>query len=129
MSHSVKLSVDGNDFGLISCEYSVNRQLDSTSKPVGEIQAGTISFTIRSDTRTFFWEWAINKYEKKSGSIVFSKPNDEQSMKQLDFTDAFCADYHESCDSEAGQSMIESVTISARVLTINKASHTNEWPD
>lgn len=129
MSHSVKLSVDGEEFDLISCEYSVNRQLDSTGKPVSEIQAGSINFAIRSDSRTFFWEWAVNKFEKKSGKIVFSKPNDEQSMKQIDFKDAFCSDYHESGDSEAGQSMIESVTISARELTINNATHTNKWPD
>ena len=129
MSHSVKLTVDGEEFDLISCEYSVNRQLDVTGKPVSEIQAGTINFAIRSDTRTFFWEWAINKFEKKSGSIVFSKPNDEQSMKQLDFTDAFCADYHEGSDSEAGQSMIENVTISAREMSINNATFTNKWPE
>ena len=96
---------------------------------MSEIQAGSISFAVRSDARTFFWEWAINKFEKKSGKIVFSKPNDEQAMKQIDFTDAFCADYHESCDSEAGQSMVESVTISARELSINSATFTNKWPD
>ena len=34
-------------------------------------------------------EWAVDSYGKKDGSIVFNKTDQDQKMKQLDFTDGY----------------------------------------
>jgi len=129
MAHTIILNVDGEKLKLTSCDYRVSRQVDATGKPVGEIVAGNIDFTADSSSKTFFWEWAIDKFAKKSGKITVSKLDDDQTMKEIEFTDAFLSEYDESGDSHGAQAMTERITISAKEIKIGGGTFKNEWPE
>jgi hypothetical protein len=70
-------------------------------------------------------EWAVDSYGKKDGSIVFNKIDQDQKMKQLDFTDGYVTSYMESF---SGEGLIASVTISCRKIKVGNAEVDNGWP-
>jgi hypothetical protein len=126
MAHKIKLSIDGKEYPLSSCNYMVYRDSDQTGKPAGGARAGQLSISRESSEDSFFYQWSIDNAARKSGSISFSKMNVEDTMKTLEFENAFVISYGETCGY--GSQMMEEITISAQKLTISGATVDNDWP-
>ena len=126
MAHKIKLSIDGKEYPLSSCNYGIYRDADHTGKPAGGARAGQLSISRESSEDSFFYQWSIDNAARKNGSISFSKMNVEDTMKTLDFENAFIISYAETCGY--GSQMMEEITISAQKLTISGATVDNDWP-
>jgi len=69
----------------------------------------------------------FNNFEMRSGSIAFLKRDTEATAKELNFVDAYAVKYKENFDSTGKNPMTETLTISAREISIGNGDHVNEW--
>ena|ERR1039457_4674752 len=125
MSFKAKLTVDGTDYNVVSCSYGLSQNIDSSGRPTSEAKASDINLLVESSENNSFMEWAADSYGKKDGSIVFNKIDQDQKMKQLDFKDGYITSYAESF---GGDTMMMSMSISCRVITVGNATVDNGWP-
>lgn len=127
MAYSAKLSVDGNEFKVRHCNYSLHQNIDETGRPMSGVLGGTIQLEIESSDNTFFMEWMVDPIKKLNGSIAFSKTNEEGELKKVEFEDGFLTGYSESMDALSNAPMVENIVISARTLSVGGASLENIW--
>ncbi|MEI7895834.1 MAG: type VI secretion system tube protein TssD [bacterium] len=125
MSFKAKMTVAGTDYKVISCSYGLNQSVDQSGRPTSEVKAHDIHVVIESSEDNSLIEWACDHYGKKDGTIVFNKIDQDQKMKQLDFTDGYLTSYSESF---GGDTMMMSIAISARIIKVGNAELDNEWP-
>lgn len=125
MSFKAKMTVDGTDYNIISYAFGLSQSVDSSGRPTSEVKAGDISLMIEASEDNSLMEWAVDSYGKKDGSIVFNKIDQDQKMKQLDFTDGYITSYQESF---GGDTMMMSVSISSRKIKVGNAEVDNGWP-
>jgi len=119
------MTVDGTDYQIMSCTYGLSQSVDGSGRPTSETKALDIHVVIESSEDNSIMEWAVDSYGKKDGSIVFNKIDSDQTMKQLDFKDGYVTSYSESF---GGDTMLMSVGISARTVTVGNAEQDNNWP-
>jgi hypothetical protein len=125
MSFKAKMTVDGTEYNVMSVSYGLSQSVDGSGRPTSEVKAMDINVIIESSEDNSLMEWAVDSYGKKDGSIVFNKIDQDQKMKQLDFTDGYVTSYAESF---GGDTMMMSVSISARVIKVGNAEIDNGWP-
>ena len=125
MSFKAKMTVDGTDYSVMSLSYGLSQSVDGSGRPTSEVKANDIVVMIESSEDNSLMEWAVDSYGKKDGSIVFNKIDQDQKMKQLDFTDGYITSYQESF---GGDTMMMSVSISCRTIKVGNAEVDNGWP-
>ncbi len=125
MSFKATLTVGGTDYPVLSCSYGLHQSVDGSGRPTSETKSSDINLVIESNEDTSLLEWACDSYGKKDGSIVFNKIDQDQKMKQLDFTDGYITSYAESF---GGDTMMMSISISARTVKVGNAEIDNGWP-
>jgi hypothetical protein len=126
MSFKTKMTVDGTDYNVVACTFGISQTRDHNGRPTSEAKSTDISLMIESSEDNSLMEWACDSYGKKNGSIVFNKIDQEQKMKQLDFTDGYITAYTESFGGDSG--MI-SIAISCRTVKVGNAEVDNDWPE
>jgi hypothetical protein len=125
MSFKAKMTVDGTDYNVVSCSYGLSQSVDSSGRPTSEAKSTDIHVVIESSEDNSLMEWAVDSYGKKDGSVVFNKIDQDQKMKQLDWTDGYVTSYQESF---GGDTMMMSVSISCRKIKVGNAEVDNGWP-
>lgn len=127
MSFKAKLKVGGNEYNVLSCNYGLHQEVDATGRPSSITRGGKIVVTVESTSDTSLSDWMFNNFELRSGSLVFLKRDTEATSKELKFTDAYAVKYVENFDASGNNPMTETITISARQITIGNGEHINEW--
>jgi hypothetical protein len=125
MSFKAKMTVDGTDYNVVSVAYGLSQSVDGSGRPTSEVKASDITVVIESSEDNSIMEWAVDSYGKKDGSITFNKIDQDQKMKELDWTDGYVTGYNESF---GGDTMMMSVTISCRKIKVGNAEVDNGWP-
>ena len=128
MSFKARIKVAGKDLPILDAHYELSRNTDATGRPSEDVRGGKITITVESTGETPFFEWMCNSFERKDGSIVFSKRDTDATMKELTFTEAYMVDYAESFNSVNAKPVIEKFTISAKTIKLGNGEHKNEWP-
>jgi hypothetical protein len=128
MAFRADLSLDGKEYRLLHCSYSLQRDVDPTGRPSSEVKGGTIHFEIESTEDTSLWDLMIAQFKSVDGSITFKKRDEDAKMKELKFETAYVVDISENFDSVGGNPMTMTFTLSAHKLTLGSETHENEWP-
>jgi len=118
-------STEDEGIPLLNCDYSFLQDIDERGLPKAQVKGGVISMTFNSIEDNEIMHWMISPTSDKSGKIQFSGGEGEKVFKTLEFKDARCFFYHEYFTRDA--EMIEEIKISARVISISGATHTNTW--
>ena len=127
MSFKSKLKVAGKEVNVLACNYSLKQETDATGRPSSITRGGKITLTIESTGDTSFFEWMTNNFERKDGSIVFSKRDTDAAQKTLNFTEGYLVEYRENFDSVGDNPITETFTISAQTIEVGGGKHVNEW--
>ncbi|PZP38833.1 MAG: phage tail protein [Pseudopedobacter saltans] len=127
MSFKAKLKVAGKEVNILNLSYALKQETDATGRPSSITRGGKIYVTIEATGDTSFFEWMTNSFERKDGSIVFTKREDDATLKELFFKEAYLIDYKEAFDSINDRPVAESFTLSAREISMGTGTHTNEW--
>lgn len=127
MSFKTKLKVAGKEVNVLHCSYALKQETDATGRPAAITRGGKITLTVEATGDTTFFEWMCNNFERKDGSIVYIKRDNDATLKELRFTEAYMVDYRETFDSTGESPISETFTISAKTIKMGGGSHVNEW--
>lgn len=127
MSFKATFEVDGNNYRVVNCDYSLNQFVDDTGRPSSTVRAGTINLTVESTDDTKLFEWMCDSYMRKDGKITFNKRDEDAKMKVLEFKEAYMVSYKELFDNSGPGSMQESFSLSAHVVKMGDGEIESEW--
>ena len=128
MSFKAKFTA-GNikDLNVLDVHYSLHQEVDATGRPSSITRGGQITVTVESTAATELYEWMCNNFERKEGSVVFTKRDSDATMKELKFKEAYMISYEESFHHANTNPMTLTFTLSAIELTLGNGTHKNEW--
>ncbi len=127
MSFKVKMKVGGKEVNVLSCTYALKQETDATGRPSSITRGGKITMTVESTGDTTFFEWMCNNFERKDGSVVFVKRDNNATLKELNFKEAYLVDYRETFDATGDNPVAETFTLSAKEISMGTGSYINEW--
>ena len=127
MSFKAKFEVDGNEYRVLKCDYSLKQTVDDTGRPSSTTRGGLINIVVESTDDTSLFEWMCDSYMRKSGKIIFNNRDEDSKLKELEFEEAYMVEYEESFDNVGSGAMIESLSLSARTIKLGNGEHENEW--
>ncbi len=129
MAFLAKISIDGGEeMNVLNCDFRFTQATDATGRPSSVPQGGFVALVVESNRETDIFEWMISHTSLKNGTITFYRRDSLSKLKTLDFSEAYCVDYHESFDSQGQHPMQISFTLSARKLKLNDTEFKNNWP-
>jgi Hemolysin coregulated protein Hcp (TssD) len=127
MSFKVKLKIGGEEVNVLSCSYALKQETDATGRPSSITRGGKITLTVESTGQTTRFEHMCNNFERKDGSIVFIKRDNNATLKELNFKEAYMVDYRETFDSTGDNPVTETFTLSAKEISMGTGTYINEW--
>jgi len=126
-SFAATFKFDGNEFSVISCNYSFGQGLDSKGQPSTDVVGGTISLQIAASDDSSIIGWMIDPSGKKDGSIVFKRADQDSTLKEVKFEEGYCVGYSESFNANSSMPMTITLNISAKKVSVGDASHEKKW--
>jgi len=127
MSFKALFKVDGNEYRVLNCHYSLNQEIDKTGRPSSTVRGGVVDLTIESTDDTSMFEWMCDSYMRKDATITFNKRDEDSKMKELEIKEAYMISYEESFDDTGAGAMTEKFSLSARDIKMGNGEHENEW--
>jgi hypothetical protein len=127
MSFKTKFLVGGKELNILNVSYKLEQETDATGRVSAVTRGGKIDVTVESTGDTFLFEWMVNNFERKDGSVKFVKRDTDASLKELKFEEAYMIKYRENFDSTGNNPLTETFTISAKKISMGGGSHENEW--
>jgi Hemolysin coregulated protein Hcp (TssD) len=124
-SFNATLQAEGGEFEVLSCSYSFGQATDERGRPASNVQSGSICVKLTTSEDTSLLGWMIDPHKKISGSIVFKKVDEDATLKEVKFEDAYCVGYSEAFSSTSATAMTVSLNISARKIEIGDVNHEN----
>ena len=127
MSFKSILKVAGKNYNVLSINYGLFQETDATGRPSTITRGGKIDITVESTGETDLFEWMTNSFERKDGSVVFYKRDNDATLKELKFSEAYLVKHKEKFDASGDNPLTETFTISARELEMGTGKYFNEW--
>ena len=127
MSFKAILKVAGKNYNVLNVNYGLFQETDATGRPSTITRGGKIDVTVESTGETDLFEWMTNSFERKDGSVVFYKRDNDATLKELKFKEAYLVKHKEKFDSTGDNPLTETFTISARELEMGTGKYINEW--
>jgi hypothetical protein len=128
MSFKAIFKVDGKDYNVLSCNYSMHQDCDVTGRPSSVTRGGIVNLVVESTDNSALFEWMCDSYMKKDATVTFNKREENAKLKELEIKEAYMIGFQESFDSAGTGAMVESITLSAKSIKMGNGEHENEWP-
>ncbi len=130
MAFKALLDLDGTDYSVENCHFSLHQQTDHrNNKPTAHVSPSTVALEIKVDSDKIkeLWLWGMGHNEKKDGNIKFFKIDEDASMFELDFKEGFCTSFAYHMSSHGGSDMTVNIDVSARVMALAGEEFELEW--
>lgn len=130
MAQEANLIIEGKTWRVLRCSWTMTQDFNhSTGKIQSKVKGGQINLIVPSGENlslsNFVWQYMIDPYKKCSGSIQFPKSDADAIYKELKFTDAYMIEMTETYDDGSG--MNQQFLLTAKELSIDGATHKNDW--
>lgn len=126
MSFLAKLSIDDQEYNVLSFSFDVNQQVShGSARPTGQPIINNLHVSIESAANSGFFMWSVSPYEQKDGEIIFYKRDTMASSRTLQFTGAFCVNYNEIFQSDSSNPMITNLVLTVETLELDDTSYVN----
>lgn len=129
MSFLTKLTLDGNTYNVLACNYNFSQAIDSTGKPQGTPQGGEIFIKIESVGNPELLTWMLEHSQTKSGKITFYRRDAMSKLQELNFEKAYCIKFSEYFDANSTEPLQIEISLIAKKFDINGATHEKRWKD
>lgn len=127
MSFQSFLDVAGRKYNVLRISYALHQETDATGRPSSISRGGKIEVTVESTQDTSLFEWMSNSFERRDGYAVFFKRDAQATLKELRFAEGYLVKYRENFSSTGKNPLTETITISARSISMGSGGHSNEW--
>ena len=128
MAFRSTLKLGGKEYDVLTCNYSLRRDVDSKGRPSSNIYGGRITVQVESTEDTTILETMVNQFKPFSGSIIFKKGDEESMMKELTFENAYIIEFSEGINIVGTAPMAINITMSAQTIKIGGAEYEENWP-
>ncbi|MBN2173795.1 MAG: type VI secretion system needle protein Hcp [Prolixibacteraceae bacterium] len=128
MSFKAIFKVDGKEYRVLNCSYSLHQEIDNTGRPSSTARGGVVNLVVESTDDTSLLAWMCDSYKKQDATITFNKRDEDSKMKELEIKEAYMVDYEEAFDNSGDGAMIQSFSLSARSIKMGDGDFENEWP-
>ena len=128
MAFRSTLKLGGKEYDVLTCSYSLRRDVDSKGRPSSNIYGGRISVQVESTEDTTILETMVNQFKPFNGSIIFKKGDEESMMKELTFENAYIIEFSEGINIVGTAPMAINITMSAQTIKIGGAEYEENWP-
>ncbi len=128
MSFKLTFEAGGQKKNVLEASYGLKQETDVTGRPAAVTRGGKIKVTVEATGETDLVEWMMNNFERKDGNIKWIKRDNDATLKELQFREAYMVDYHENFDHDGPTPATITFTLSAREITVGSGSFKNEWP-
>lgn len=129
MSFRANLNFEGEEFDIIKCDYSIERDVDSKGRPASNLYGGRINITVESTTKVSLFDKMASQFKPNTGSITFKKDDDDATMKELKWENGYIINMEEGMNIIGEMPMLITFTISAQSITVGDAVFTQNWPE
>ncbi|WP_018620717.1 type VI secretion system tube protein TssD [Spirosoma luteum] len=126
-SFSASFTIDGEEYDVLSCNYSFGQSTDERGRPASNVQGGNIFVQVTANDQDTLMGWMVDPYKKSNGTIKFMRIDQDSTFKEVQFEDGYCVGYSESFSSTNSSAMTLSLNISARKITVGGATHESTW--
>lgn len=124
-----ELTVDGNTYPVRQLWLSITQSIDAVGRPSSAPRGGKIRLELDGVEDDSLSEWMADPHKTLGGSVRYYRIDEDATLKELTFEDAYCVDYIERFDgTQSGQPMTTTLTISAQKLAIGQVTVENNWP-
>lgn len=128
MSFKAVFKTTGQEFRVLSSSYNVYRGVDEMGRPTSSTVGGEINISMESNAINIFFEHISVGEMLKEGTITYIKRNEEATMRELSFQNAFISSFSETFDHSGGSgAMVTSITLVAQVISMGNGEIMNEW--
>ena len=127
MSFKAQLKVAGKVYNVLNITYGLFQETDATGRPSTITRGGKIDVVVEGTGATDLFEWMTNSFERKDGSIVFFKRDNEATLKELKFTEGYLVKHKEKFNSTGENPLTEQFTISARSISMGGGIYESAW--
>jgi len=128
MSFKAIFKTTGQEFRVLSSSFNVYRAVDEMGRPTSSTVGGEITITMESNANNLFFEHITMGQMLNDGTITYIKRNEDSTMRELSFKNAFISSFSETFDHSGGSgAMIASITLVAQVVTMGNGEMINEW--
>lgn len=129
MSFRATLSLEGKEYDVLKCVYTVKREVDSKGRPASNLYGGRIILDIESTDDISVLEKMAMQFKPISGTVAFKKDDEDAKMKELNFKNAYIVDFNESINIVGEVPMSINFAISAQEIEMGDASFVQNWPE
>lgn len=127
MSFEAYLKVAGKEYPVEAVTYSFDRGFasaaDSKPEPSTAVRCSGISITLQLGDDDKIIEWMADSYKKLDGSIVYKKHDEDSTLKEMKFKQAYCISYAEAFSANSSSVTIATISIMPQEVSIGEA----EW--
>ncbi len=128
-SFRATLELEGKEFDVLYSEYEFSRSTDNKGKPSSNVYGGRVRVEIESTADSSVIEGMLNsQFKPVNGKIIYKKTDEDSTMKEVEFKNAYIVNYREVLDVQGNTPMKISFTVSAEELTLENAAIDNRWP-
>jgi hypothetical protein len=137
--YRAELSLDGETYGVITCEYVLSQKTDDMGRPEGMVRSGLIEIVVLGTDEEILAHWAADSAKQMDGTLTFYLLNEDTVFKEVKFEGGYCITYREyflplgnqttAIRSPTGlTSYCLEIAISAAKVTVDGMTHDNGWP-
>ncbi len=127
MSFLSKLEIENKTYNVLECNYEFRQSIDTTGKPQGIPQGGTIYLKIESNGETNFLQWMFSHNETKDGKIVFYRRDALSKLQELSFSKAYCVYFKETFESTNQDPLQIELELVCKDFDLNGVQFLKKW--
>lgn len=125
MSFKAVLKIDSKEYPVLGCGYSLSRMVDHTGRPSSEVMGGEIQLAIEAGDESEWFEWMVDQWKTKDGSIEFYDRDEEQVSRTLTFTTSYLTSLSENFSP--GSPFSVSISLTAQKIDFGGLPFERKW--
>lgn len=129
MSFRANLNFEGEDFDVIKCDYTIERDVDSKGRPSSNLYGGKVHITVESTSKISLFDKMASQFKPNTGTIAFKKDDEDATLKELKWENGYIIGIEEGMTIVGDTPMLTTITISAQSLSIGDAVFEQNWPE
>jgi len=129
MAFRATLSYEGEEFDIIQCNFSLNRDVDSKGRPSSNLYGAKINITVESTSKVSLFEKMASQFKPNSGTISFKKDDEDATLKELKWENGYIVNLEEGIHVVGDHPMLITMSISAQKITFGDAVLEQNWPE
>ncbi|MDR3095430.1 MAG: type VI secretion system needle protein Hcp [Bacteroidales bacterium] len=129
MAFRANLNFEGEDFDVIKCNYTVERDVDSKGRPASNLYGAKINITVESTSKISLFDKMATQFKPNTGTISFKKDDEDATLKELKWENGYIVNLEEGIAIVGDHPMLTTMTVSAQKFTFGDAILEQNWPE